>query len=435
MTTSHKRTFSNSLAIAAVILTAVFLTACGGKKGQEDFEKGKALYTAQEYKSAVTHFALAADKGHAEAQCMIGMCYEDGKGVKKDTKEAVKWYQQAADRGNVEAMYRMGQCFTFGIGVSRSSEAAAEWYRKAAEKGHAEAQFETGACYMRQVGVKQNQSEGEKWWLKSAKQGNRKAMFELASLYHRGYAEPEIPQDDEKAEKWAQAAQKQGMDIAKDILESIAEAKQTLKSAEKGNVTAQYKMGMYYKDGAPKKSVKWFTKAAKQNHLESQLELAKLYVSGKGVEEDISEAVKWYGKAAEQGNAEAGKRVEELKAIEETIKAAKKGDPEAQFNLGCSYYEGSDIEKNYEEAFKWMSKAAKKDLPEAQFNLGYFYFFGIGVERNASEAEEWLKKAAAQGACNDVRETLSGWENQERRRQELINGMDDLINNMFDFNN
>lgn len=426
----------NLIVALSLFLVAVALTACG-KKGQEDYEKGKALYTGQDYKTAVTHFALAADKGHDEAQCMIGKCYQEGKGVQKDTKEAVKWFQQAAAQGNAEAMFCMGKCFTYGMGVSRSPEAAAEWYRKAAEKGHAEAQYEIGACYMRQVGVKKDGSEGEKWWLKSAKQGNKDAMYELALLYHKGFEDPEIPQDDEKAEKWAQAAMKEGMTIAKDILESISTAKQTLKSAEDGNVTAQYKMGLYYKSEAhsPRKSVKWFAKAAEKGHLASQLELANLYISGDGVDMDISEAIKWYGKAAEQGNAEARKHCEELKGIEKEFKAAQKGDPEAQFNLGVSYYTGEGIGKNNEEAFKWTLKAAKQDVPEAQFNLGYFYFFGVGVDRNAAEAEEWLKKAEAKGACEDAKGTLAEWERQERSRQELIRGMDDLLNNMFDFNN
>ena len=79
MTKTHK-TRKKFNGILGLFLAVLLLTACG-KKGQDEFEKGKALYTAQDYKTAVTQFALAADKGHAEAQYIIGRCYAEGKGV------------------------------------------------------------------------------------------------------------------------------------------------------------------------------------------------------------------------------------------------------------------------------------------------------------------------------------------------------------------
>jgi len=41
-----------------------------------------------------------AEKGDAQAQCNLGLCYEEGAGVAKDAAEAVKWYRKAADQGH-----------------------------------------------------------------------------------------------------------------------------------------------------------------------------------------------------------------------------------------------------------------------------------------------------------------------------------------------
>ena len=107
MTKTHK-THKMFNGILGLFLAVLLLTACG-KKGQDEFEKGKALYTAQDYKTAVTQFALAADKGHAEAQYIIGRCYAEGKGVEQDMSEAVKWYRKAADNGNEDAKRNLGK--------------------------------------------------------------------------------------------------------------------------------------------------------------------------------------------------------------------------------------------------------------------------------------------------------------------------------------
>ena len=39
-----------------------------------------------------------ANQGNAEAQCTLGVCYENGDGVRKDLKEAVRYYRLAADQ-------------------------------------------------------------------------------------------------------------------------------------------------------------------------------------------------------------------------------------------------------------------------------------------------------------------------------------------------
>ena len=46
---------------------------------------------------AVDLLTKASQKGDAESQYLLGLCYGNGTGVTQDYKEAVKWYKKAAD--------------------------------------------------------------------------------------------------------------------------------------------------------------------------------------------------------------------------------------------------------------------------------------------------------------------------------------------------
>ena len=42
----------------------------------------------------------AADEGEPSAQCALGICFQNGQGVKQDYQEAVKWFRRAADQND-----------------------------------------------------------------------------------------------------------------------------------------------------------------------------------------------------------------------------------------------------------------------------------------------------------------------------------------------
>ena len=48
----------------------------------------------------------AAMQNHIRAQFYLGTCYDNGLGVKKDTKEAFKWYLEAAKKGHMESQFK-----------------------------------------------------------------------------------------------------------------------------------------------------------------------------------------------------------------------------------------------------------------------------------------------------------------------------------------
>ena len=77
----------------------------------------------------------------------LGKDYYFGEnGKQKDYVKAVEWYRKAAEQGNANAQYILGICYQNGKGVVENSSEAVKWYRKSAEQGHAYAQCNLGYC-------------------------------------------------------------------------------------------------------------------------------------------------------------------------------------------------------------------------------------------------------------------------------------------------
>lgn len=89
-------------------LTTITLAVCvallaAGCSPEYYYEKGKELSKNGEYDKAFEYYQKAAEKGYAQAQFTLGVCYFNGDDVEKDLSEAVKWYRKAADQGHAEA--------------------------------------------------------------------------------------------------------------------------------------------------------------------------------------------------------------------------------------------------------------------------------------------------------------------------------------------
>lgn len=186
------------------------------------------------------------------------------------------------------------------------------------------------------------------------------------------------------------------------------------KTAEKGDVEAQFELGRMYLngDGVPEsmdQASTWFGKAAENGHVRAQYIFGLLYWGGEGVAQSYSKAIEWFQKAADQGYADAqydlgdaylfGRGVIESpqKAAEWYLKAAEQGHVEAQFSLALMYDEGNGIRQSYSNALKWYREAAKQGNSKAQFHLGIMHLRGLGVSESNAQAMEWFLKAAEQG--------------------------------------
>ncbi len=154
-------------------------------------------------------------------------------------------------------------------------------------------------------------------------------------------------------------------------------------------------------DGLPKddvEAVKWFRKAAEQNHAPSQASLARMLREGWGTSADLAEAVKLLQKAAEQGNAGA------------------------QNDLAVLYQRGEECQEICHEARALYQKAADQGLTVSFNNLGIMAWLGLDGTRDIKIAAENFDKSAEQGDATGQRLMgalyLNGWGWKRMRRRE-----------------
>lgn len=116
--------------------------------------------------------------------------------------------------------------------------------------------------------------------------------------------------------------------------------------AERGNVLAQYKLGLMYNRGEGvrqdfAKAVKWFFRAATLGYAPAQTGLGIKFEKGQGVKRDYGEAARWYRHSAEQGDATA------------------------QYRLGRMYVLGRGVRRDFTEALAWFNLAADQEIDDA----------------------------------------------------------------------
>ncbi|HEX4272776.1 MAG TPA: tetratricopeptide repeat protein [Rhizomicrobium sp.] len=76
---------------------------------------------------------------------------------------------------------------------------------------------------------------------------------------------------------------------------------------------------------------------------------------------------------------------------------ADQGNAIAQNGLGIMYLNGKGVTQNTSEALRYMSLSAASGSPLGQNNLGGLYRDGKGVTRDYAKAAQWFSAAAAQG--------------------------------------
>ena len=75
------------------------------------------------------------------------------------------------------------------------------------------------------------------------------------------------------------------------------------------------------------------------------------------------------------------------------LERAKRGDADAQVQLGNRYREGNGVSMDLVEAVSWYRKAADQGDAKAQCSIGFNYY----TEGESVEAVKWYRKAAEQG--------------------------------------
>jgi uncharacterized protein len=184
--------------------------------------------------------------------------------------------------------------------------------------------------------------------------------------------------------------------------------------AEKGDTTAQYYLGLMYKEGKGvsrnfKEAAKWIQLVAEKGDATAQYQIAEMHEKGEGVPKSAKKAVRWYRKVALKGYVDAqyklGEMYENGQGVSKNLKEALEwyklvaGQKymDAQHKVGQMYYQGRGTIKDYLKAFEWYELSADKEYGPAQADLGRMYHEGRGVSKDYIKAYMWLTLALANG--------------------------------------
>jgi TPR repeat protein len=196
------------------------------------------------------------EAGDALAECDLGWCYFNGKGVAQDYNEASKWFHKAVARVAAHReQNNLGWCYYRGKGIEPNYAEPEKWFHQEAEKGNADAQYFLGWLYI--YGgrdLKSDESEAVKWWRKSAEQGFAEAQYELGVAYFYGIG---VEKNRDEGIKWQRKAAEQGLAVSQSAMElcllsepNYAEkVSWLLKAAKQGNTVAQKRLGFYASRG------------------------------------------------------------------------------------------------------------------------------------------------------------------------------------------
>ncbi|MBO4333218.1 MAG: sel1 repeat family protein [Paludibacteraceae bacterium] len=179
--------------------------------------------------------------------------------------------------------------------------------------------------------------------------------------------------------------------------------------ANNGNETSQWQLAELFFKGINVKidiatAIKWYKRAALLGHEPSIEKLARIYLSGTEVRQNLKIGLSYLSqikdstyiyvegeKVIEKGDFRTGTTYIEC--------SANMGYAKAQSRMGdISYNSGS-----YDVAMMWYEKAAVQGDKYAQLGLAKLHYFGEGVKVDYTKAVNWLKKAAEQGVAEAQR--------------------------------
>ena len=148
-----------------------------------------------------------ARKGGAEAQFDLGLSYDRGDGVKRNSTKAFEWYWKAAKQGLAKAQFNLAVLYFTGDGVEKNFEQVVQWFRRSAEQGVVDSQNYLGAFYEMGIGVNPDLESAIQWYRRAAEQGFPMSQYMLGTKYGLGHG---LPSNRIESFRWIRYAANQG---------------------------------------------------------------------------------------------------------------------------------------------------------------------------------------------------------------------------------
>ena len=167
----------------------------GFNKTKKEYNIGYKMYCSKQYKEAIPHLQYAAEKGHVEAQFLIGDCYDNGYGIAEDVDKAMEWYERAGNQGHAEAQYRLGMMYADVMDMLGIAQYNAEMSDPNKKAKVGDEMFDGMISVLTKWANDPNASDGfnkdydevsakaKRWLYMAAKQGHKKAQEEYKAHF------------------------------------------------------------------------------------------------------------------------------------------------------------------------------------------------------------------------------------------------------------
>jgi TPR repeat protein len=199
---------------------ARFLFQRYGEEGKAATRRATELYQKGDAQAAVKEALEGAKYGDPNAMNLLGVAYEEGKGIDKDLGLSTYWFRRAAELGDEFAQANLAIHYYQGLGVDKDAKLAYRWAARAAVRHHVDAQYLLGVLYEKGEGTERDYAKALDWYEAAAKQGDRAAMFAVGRFYQNGLGGD---RDLAKAVAFYKQAAEKGHPDAKRALETLQE--------------------------------------------------------------------------------------------------------------------------------------------------------------------------------------------------------------------
>ena len=398
--------------------------------------------TKRDFQKALYWFTKASEEGYENAKFQIGHMYEYGEGVKQSYIKAFDYYLETenyngyirnninryksiAEKGDGEFQYKLGLMYEKGIGVTKNSKSAVYWYEKAAENGirnannriawlyytgkfgvdavdkafellkkHAEVGDASIQCLLANI-YEYDECDYEnaiKWYEKASEKGDGSSTHNLAILYFYGGGTEKNP---EKAFELLKKAAEQGNEDSLEVLENLKkdyEKSKNKKEEPKSVIINEDEDSDEDEDWDEDEDLEdddeWYEDTGEGE--EETIESDNIFDEYEKVENEVKEKNQQTVKTAK------GKEKELLEVFINDISSPElpeeryfkdcKNPDLAFYKLGEMYYYGDFIQQDYYKAFRCYAKATELGNLYARRMLSFMYYYGEGVEKNYEKA-------------------------------------------------
>jgi len=138
--------------------------------------------TPAAYRRAMPWLRLAAKSREAWAEYHIGLIYDHGYGVRRNSRVARSWYEKSAASGYASAQLNLGIVLANLAGEKRDLKLAIKLYRLAAAQGRKRAAYNLGLYYAQGRGVRRSPALARYWLSRAGLKNPARVAKRLADV-------------------------------------------------------------------------------------------------------------------------------------------------------------------------------------------------------------------------------------------------------------